>query len=134
MLSPEEQARLKILANETGDDLPLIKEIIKDYKEGGFKKAFSENSAALVREAQEDFAAVTGALPVIKAGWKTTEFWLIMLVILGNGIYTAATGGKVLPFDLNATVAGLIGIYAVVRALVKKTPPLPPLPPAPPAP
>ncbi|HWN97389.1 MAG TPA: hypothetical protein VNT99_20325 [Methylomirabilota bacterium] len=118
-MDTNEQAKLQSLASELGDDVAVIKEFMADYKRAGLKAALAENSADLIREAQEDFAAVTSALPVIKAGWKTTEFWLIAAVILANAAYFAATE-KVLPFDLNAVFASLVGVYAIVRGFMKK--------------
>jgi hypothetical protein len=117
-MTPEEQAKLQKLANEVGDDAALLKQVIAHYKAGGFK-AVAQDVPAIVIEARKDYAALSDALPVVKAGYKTTEFWLVVLVMLGNGIYFGVTG-KTLPFDLNATLASMVGIYTVVRGLMKK--------------
>jgi len=127
MINPEDQNKLQLLAKELGDDLPLMKKIIADYKAGGIKN-LAQDLPGIVQEVQEDIGAITAAVPAIKAGYKTTEFWLVLAVLLGNAGYLSFTG-KVLPFDLNATLAALVSLYTLVRAAAKKpTAPAPPQP------
>lgn len=121
-MDSKDAAVLKALGEELGDDAELIKKAFADYKAGGLK-ALSADLGDIVREVEEDFTAITAALPAIKAGYKTSEFWLILAVPLINTGYFAATG-KVLPLDLNIVFATLVGLYTLVRGIIKKpTPP-----------
>lgn len=118
-MNDQEQKQVTNLAQELGDDVNLVKQMIADYKAGGIKQVIANDSAALVREAQEDYAAIRQAMPALKAGYKTTEFWLIAGVIAGNVLYTSITG-KVLPLDVNAIGAAMVTVYTVVRGAIKK--------------
>ena len=56
----------------------------------------------------------------LKAGWKTTEFWLSILTIVGM-IWSAIQG--FIPADLVAKVAPIVVmVYGIGRAIVKFTP------------
>jgi hypothetical protein len=114
----ETTTELTTLAGDIGKDVELGKKLVAAYKAGG-KNALISALPEAIPLLQAEFADVRAALPQIKAGYKTTEFWLTAAVVLGNGAYTTATG-KTLPFDLNVTVAALVGVYALVRTIVKK--------------
>ena len=128
-MDAKDQAAIQALADLAPEDVALAKKLVADFKAGGVKKIAAEDLAAVVAEAQKNYTAVLTALPAVKAGYKTTEFWMVAGVLLGNAIYTGATS-KVLPLDLNATLTALVAIYTVVRGLVKKSPAPAPLPPA----
>jgi len=66
----------------------------------------------------QDYADVKAALPTIKAGYKTTEFW-VTVVGVGIDSYFTATG-KVPPIDGIAVAGAIIAVYTVVRGLIKK--------------
>jgi hypothetical protein len=76
----------------------------------------------VVTEIEKDWTDISAAIPSIKSGYKTTEFWLIVGLGLGNGIY-AAIAGKALPFDLNAVLGAVIVVYTAARALTKTSTP-----------
>lgn len=73
---------------------------------------------ALEPEVMQDYQDVKAALPTIKAGYKTTEFWIVVATCTGLGILTAM--GKVPAVDGATIIGALTGIYAVVRGLIKK--------------
>lgn len=56
----------------------------------------------------------------LKAGWKTTEFWLSILTIVGM-IWSAVQG--FIPADLVAKlIPAVVMVYGIGRAIVKFTP------------
>ncbi len=61
------------------------------------------------------------AIPAIKAGYKTTEFWLVVLFGAANAFVFLKTG-KTLPLDFNATFGGVLSAYAGFRTMAKKNP------------
>ena len=61
----------------------------------------------------------------VKSGWKTTEFWLVVLSNIAT-VIPALSG--VIPPEKAATILAVVnGIYGIVRALTKASA----LPPAP---
>lgn len=117
MSETEKNEQTKNLAAELLDDVEIVKQGIAAYKRGGVPALLAVLPGA-AEELRQDIEATLRAVPEIRAGYKTTEFWLTAGLMLGNGIYTAATG-KVLPFDLNATLTALVGVYALARAVIK---------------
>lgn len=105
------------LAQDVVDDIVLAKQLVAAYRTGGSQAALALLPSTLAA-LEKDYRDVKAALPEIKAGYKTTEFWLLVGVSLGNGIYLVLTG-KALPVDLNVVLGGVIGIYTVARALIK---------------
>jgi hypothetical protein len=91
-----------------------------------YKSSGVSGLSALLGEAvtviEKDYTDVKAALPSIKSGYKTTEFWLIVGVGLANGLYTVFSG-KTLPIDLNVVAAALIAVYTAARALTKSATP-----------
>jgi hypothetical protein len=73
----------------------------------------------LISAGEKDWADVSAALPAIKAGYKTTEFWLVVAVGAGNFVYLKATGHP-LPIDTNAVLGAVVAVYTAARALIKK--------------
>ena len=109
------------LINDIADDVTLGKTLVAAYKTGG-KAALLALLPDVISAGEKDVADVEAALPEIKAGFKTTEFWLMVALFGGNAVYLKLTG-KALPLDLNATLATLTAIYTVVRGFVKTNPP-----------
>lgn len=110
------QTAFNNLIAEASDDVVLVKRIIAAVK--------SKDRAALLslipeaaKEATEDFTAVKTALPEIKQGYKTSEFWAVALVALAN-LYSAISG-KPIPVDVNVIVGSLVGLYTIIRGMVK---------------
>ena len=106
---------------------PLIDDAIQAEKEvqaliAAYKAGGAAGVAALLPgiapQVEKTYADVKAALPTIKAGYKTSEFWIVVLVGLGFSILTAM--GKVPPMDGTAVVGALTAVYTVVRGLMKK--------------
>ena len=70
-------------------------------------------------EAQHITPLVKAAIPEIKAGYKSTEFWLVTGVAAGNVLYSVIAG-KAFPLETNIVLVGVTTIYTVVRSLLKK--------------
>ena len=109
------------LINDIADDVTLGKTLVAAYRTGG-KSALLALLPDVISAGETDVADVQAALPEIKAGFKTTEFWLMVALFGGNAVYLKLTG-KALPLDLNATLATLTAVYTVVRGFVKTNPP-----------
>jgi hypothetical protein len=103
---------------DVASDVPLAKQIITDFKTGGPAGAAKDLPQVLAALSSQlaDFKA---AVPAIKAGYKTTEFWLVLAVIAGNAGYVALTK-KTLPIDVNVVLGAVVAIYTAARSLVKK--------------
>jgi hypothetical protein len=112
-----ENQNTQTLISEIADDVTLGKKLVAAYKTGG-KSAVLALLPEVVAEGQQDIAAVEAALPEIKVGYKTTEFWLMVALFAGNAVYLQMTG-RALPLDVNVTLAALTGIYTVIRGLIK---------------
>lgn len=112
--------QLQNVADDLSADVKLVRDAITAYKTGG-KTALIQTLSGAIPLVEKEYADVQAALPTIKAGYKTTEFWLIVGTMLINGGYLAATG-KAVPLDVNALLGALVGVYTVVRGLVKGTP------------
>jgi hypothetical protein len=112
------------LIADLADDVTLGKQLVAAYKTGG-KSAVLALLPNIASEAEKEFADVEAALPEIKAGYKTTEFWLMVALFAGNAVYLKLSG-HALPLDVNATLATLTGIYTVVRGVMKSQTPATP--------
>jgi hypothetical protein len=111
------QTELAKLAVDAQADYELVKKaipLIKAKDWSGLASLGTQNAAVL--EAQ--YKDVKAALPDIKTGYQTTEFWLVVGVVALNAGYTAVTG-KALPVDSNVVLGGVVAIYTAVRGLVK---------------
>ncbi len=113
-------ASVQTVAQDVVDAAVLGKKVLAAYKSGGASAA-TALLGDVVTAVEKDYADVKAALPSIKAGYKTTEFWLVVGVFVGNGLYTAFSG-KALPIQVNAIVAGVTAIYIAARALTKSSP------------
>lgn len=61
-----------------------------------------------------------GKLMEKKDGWKTTEFWVNLIIIL---LTLLASVMSMIPADVAAKIiAGLAAVYTIARAIVKVTP------------
>jgi hypothetical protein len=115
----ETQAALAPLLKDAGAAVPIVKQVIADVKAGGIAAALKD-LPAVTAEAEALYADVKLALPTIKAGYKTTEFWLVV-GFLGT-ITGFAAAGHPLPVEADAILGAVIAVYTAVRALVKKAP------------
>lgn len=120
--SPAASHELQSLAEALGHDVQDIRVALAAYKTGG-KAALFASLPSMVSDIQSTFTAVKAELPEIKAGYKTTEFWLTAGVVVGNIVFSAITG-KAIPVEVNVVIGGVVAVYSAVRALIKKpTPP-----------
>lgn len=106
------------LVNDAGIAAGDIKAGISAYKTGGLP-AVAALSPTLVPHIRDTVADVQAAVPSIKAGYKTTEFWLIVAFGLANALVPTLTG-KALPFSVDGSLAAVLSIYAIGRAVLKK--------------
>lgn len=115
--TPAGDSAVQAVAQDALDALALGKQIMAAYKKSG-----ATGAAALlpqvVAAAEKDFVDVSAALPSIKAGWKTTEFWAPVVVTLVGGGYYLATG-KDVPVNLTVLAGSLLSIYGVARTMLK---------------
>lgn len=116
-LDPKVQA----VAQDALDAANLGKAVVNDAKSMSAMQAIFAHLPAIIAAGQKDIADVTAALPVIKAGWRTTEFWLAAGMFLGNSIYLMVTG-HALPVDLNVVLGAVAIIYTAARSFVKSAP------------
>ena len=106
------------LVGDAGIAAKDIKDGIDAYKSGGFP-AVAALSPTLVPHIRDIVSDVKDAVPAIKTGYKTTEFWLIVAFGIANAIVPVITG-KPLPFSVDGSLAAVLSIYAIVRAILKK--------------
>ena len=116
-MNDTDKAVLQTAENEIADDVKLVVEAVKLIRAKD-KAGLVALAPKIFTEVKEDIAAIKPAIPVIKAGYKTTEFWLISVLFAANA-YVFQTTGKVLPFDINATFASLLAVYTPVRTAFK---------------
>lgn len=110
---------LKPLANDLQADIQLAVQVVKAMKAQGAVAGITANAAPIIAAVQQDIKDVEAALPAVKAGYKTTEFWMIAAFLGGNATYVALTG-KTLPIDFDAVSATVIAIYTAFRSQAKK--------------
>ena len=87
------------------------------------KKAISEIKRVANREVVMSDTTATAVKSdvvetVTKPGWKTTEFWLVMV---SNLTTLAGALGGVIPADTSAIIIAVLnGVYGVLRTIAKK--------------
>lgn len=107
---------IKPVADDIAQAEKEVAAIIAAYKSNG-ASGVAALLPALAPELQKDYADIKAAIPTIKAGYKTTEFWIVVAVCLGMSIMTMF--GKVPTVDGATIVGALTGIYTMVRGLTK---------------
>ena len=117
-MTTEEQKTINTALTELGDDLPLIRKAVAAIKAKD-KAALLALAPELIKEAKEDFEAVRTAIPLAKAGFKTTEFWVLVVFGAVNIWYLNKTGNPI-PLEVNAVIGVVASVYTIVRALTKK--------------
>lgn len=97
-----------------------VKKLIAAYEQGKLA-AVGAALPSIIPDIERDYEDVKAALPTIKTGYATTEFWITLVV---DGIITYLTAaGKVPPMDGAATIAALTAVYTVVRGHIKNNTP-----------
>jgi hypothetical protein len=97
--------------------VPLVKAAVAAEKAGGLG-ALSGQLPAAIAEGQKLVTDVQAALPEIKAGYKTTEFWIGAGVVALIGLSSLL--GRPLSVETDAVLAAVSTIYIVARSLIKK--------------
>lgn len=114
---------IKVVVTDTASDIALSVKALallkaKDY--AGLVK-LGETSAPLLEQQIKDAEAV---VPVIKEGYKTTEFWFVVAFALFD-VYCDFRGIKIPP-TTEITLGAAISAYAAGRHLLKiNTPTIP---------
>lgn len=115
------QAAIQQQATELTQDmintLAIGKRFIEAEKAGGIK-AIAEEFGHDLPQLQQVAGDLIAAVPAIKSGWKTSEFWLALALMLMNAACLVKTGA-VLPLEANASLGGMIAAYAGSRSYTK---------------
>ncbi len=112
----ETTTAIKPVVTDIANDVTIALKLLNDYKTKG-KSALIEDAPQVIQSVKQTVTDVEAALPTIKAGYKTTEFWLIIL-FFGWNAYVVATG-KPLPIVDDITVGTLITTYMSFRHIQK---------------
>jgi hypothetical protein len=104
-------------------DIAFARQIVAAIKSGGVQAAASliPDAVAAVDRTVKD---VEAALPEIKAGYKTSEFWVTigsMALVLGY----ETIAGKELSTNATVLVGAVVTIYTAARTLFKAKAPAP---------
>lgn len=105
------------MINDLKSQIALVEKTVADAKAKGIQ-GIVDNSPALIAAATQDIADIQAAIPEIKAGLKTTEFWVPVAAALAGIIYFGVSG-KDLPVNLTAGIAAVLGIYIAARTMLK---------------
>lgn len=116
MTDLENQALNKAVTDAVNSGV-IAKQIIDQLRTGGTSAAMA-SAPAVVAQVKADIADVEAVLPTIKAGFKTSEFWVTVGVLAT--IPTLAALGHPLPVTSDAALAAVAMIYTLVRGSVKK--------------
>ena len=108
---------LKPLAEDIQHAVSVAVAAVKAYKTEG-AGAIAKQAPQIVAEIEKDYEDAAKAAPAIKAGVKTTEFWLIAGFLVGNAAYVGLTG-KTFPVDVDAVLGTVLSIYAALRHVAK---------------
>ncbi len=116
---PQADPKVAAVVQDAFDAAALGKAIIDAIKAGGIQNAapLLPRTVALV---QKDISDVTAAVPAIKAGVKTSEFWIVVGAMVLVGVFPLVTG-KQLPMDSVTVIGAISAVYAVVRGLTKSS-------------
>jgi len=115
-VNPETALAPTILIDQAKKDAALAAQVLalaqkKDYL--SIAKLGIENRNLIEQQVKE----VEDAIPLIKSGWKTTEFWVVVLYGAFN-IFCIVKGISIPPTD-DITLGGLVASYVAGRHYVK---------------
>jgi len=113
----DDQAALTPVVNDIAATVKLVKQIVTDIQAQGATKALAADSPQILSAAMLGYADGKTAWPVIKAGYKTTEFWLVAGYLLINAILLIF--GVTIPVTVDVAIGSVISVYTVIRSLVK---------------
>ncbi len=122
MTTEEEQAIKNLVAagGSAEQEIAKIVTAVKAAKAGDKSQLFAL-LPEIVTEGKKDYAAFTAALPAIKSGYTTTEFWVCVVTAIATVVCNAL--GHPMPENVVIGLASLAGIYTFARTLVKKQAP-----------
>lgn len=94
-----------------------VASVIAAFKAGGVSKAVTA-AMPLVADVEQGYKDVIAAIPVVKAGFSTSE----CKIVLGTGLLIAgsAISGHPLPDAVIAGLASLAAAYTAARTIAKK--------------
>lgn len=104
-------------AKDLFEALDFIKAELAKAKAGGVAALVADAPQAIAI-ATKDIADIRLAVPEIKSGMKSTEFWAPVGAILIGGAYFMVTK-KDIPVDLTSAITALLGIYVAARTMLK---------------
>ena len=113
----EAQTALTPVVQDIAATVKLVKQIVTDIKAQGATKALAADSPQILSAAMLGYADSKVAWPTIKAGYKTSEFWLVAGYLLMNAILLVFN--VKIPIAVDVAIGSLISVYTVIRALVK---------------
>ena len=113
----ETQTALTPIVNDIAATVKLVKQIVTDIKAQGATKALAADSPQILSTAMLGYADGKVAWPVVKAGYKTSEFWLVAGYLLLNAILLAFS--VKIPISVDVAIGSLISVYMVIRSIVK---------------
>lgn len=111
--------KIGAVVNDAFDAVAIGKAVADAIKAGGLQNA-APLIPKVVGAVQKDVADVTAALPMIKAGYKTSEFWIVVGALVLVGVVPLVTG-KPAPMDSVTVIGAISAVYAVVRGLTKSS-------------
>lgn len=97
--------------------------IVQAFKTQGMAGAAAQLPVA-VGVVEKDIADETAAIPVVKAGLKTSEFWISALsagAITVLGAYTKLPPATLI--TISSALGAIAAVYTVVRGMVKSSTP-----------
>lgn len=120
-MTDQDKALITQLMNDSSATVPDVKDLIAAIKAKNRDQLLAV-APKILADAKREYSDVVSALPVIKTGYQTTEFW----VVVGSGVVVAVCQltGHPLNFDVAGAMAGLAGIYVAIRGMVKKPAPV----------
>lgn len=113
---PVSAANTQAALAEIANDVPLVKDIAAAVKKDGVKAILSF-LPQIIAEGQKDYTAISAAIPEVKLGYKTTEFWMIIGATLL--ITVSSLIGHPLPVAADVVIGTLTAVYTLGRTIVK---------------
>jgi hypothetical protein len=117
--TPTLDPAVQAVAQDALDAVKIGQAVAAAMKAQGATGALSQ-IGPVVTAVQKDYSDITAALPALKAGIRTTEFYVGLAPFLVNGLYFAFAH-KTLPLDLNLVFGAVAAVYVFARSMVKSS-------------
>lgn len=99
----------------------LVVKLLAAFKAQGISGLVASAPEA-VKQVEQDYEDVVAVIPVVKDGWKTSEFWSLAVTPAIAAIFKLVTGHDA-PAEVLGIAGGLSAVYIGARTLLKlKTP------------